>query len=239
MLLLALDTATEAVVAAVLDTSTDEVVGGASFRGPVAHGEQLAPVVAEALDQAGASPSDLGAIGVGRGPGPYTGLRVGLVHAEVLGWALGIPVHGVCTLDVLAAQAAAGGGVASEFLVVTDARRREVYWARYAADGDRISGPAVDRPADVCAALSSDGSPGAVAGPEDERVVLLPAVGAGAARYPDVFPGAREPLFPDAAFVARLAAAQLLRGEPADVTPLYLRRPDAVAATSRKRVTPT
>ncbi|MGB7982632.1 MAG: tRNA (adenosine(37)-N6)-threonylcarbamoyltransferase complex dimerization subunit type 1 TsaB, partial [Candidatus Nanopelagicales bacterium] len=128
MLILALDTATPAIGAAVLDTDTGQVRGRAGFVGPGAHGEQLAPVVAQALALAGITPRELDAVAVGRGPGPFTGLRVGLVHAAVMGWALGIGVHGVCTLDVLAAQAR-DAGVSGSFLVATDARRREVYWA--------------------------------------------------------------------------------------------------------------
>lgn len=213
-----MDTATDAVGAAVLDAGADRVLARASFIGPAAHGEQLAPLVAQVLADAGIAPGDLAAIGVGRGPGPYTGLRVGLVHAEVLGWALGIPVHGVCTLDVLAAQAVSSG-IAGDLLAVTDARRREVYWARYDARGGRVSGPDVGPAADV----------------PDRH---LPAVGAGAARYPDAFADRRDPLHPDAAVLAALVADRLRSGAPAEVAPLYLRRPDAVAATTRKRVTP-
>lgn len=218
MLILALDTATEAVGAAVLEAATGAVLGAATFVGPAAHGEQLAGLVAAALDQAGARPADLGAVGVGRGPGPYTGLRVGLVHAAVLGWALGIPVHGVCTLDVLAAQAV-DARLAGDFLVVTDARRREVYWAQYAAGGERVAGPRVGPAVDI---------------PQRD----LPAVGAGAVRYPDAFPNPRGPLHPDPAVLARLVAGRIEAGAPPEVAPLYLRRPDAVAAATRKRVTP-
>ena len=223
MLILALDTATDAVGAAVLDTEGDRVVGRASFDGPAAHGEQLAPMVAAALAQAGARPSDLAAIGVGRGPGPYTGLRVGLVHAEVLGWALGIPVHGVCSLDVLAADVLASDRLAGSddeaFLVVTDARRREVYWACYGLDRERLEGPAVDRPGDV---------PG----------TALLAVGAGARRYPDRFARRSDPQAPDPGVLARMVAVRLAEDRPPEVSPLYLRRPDTTAGGTRKRVTP-
>ncbi|HYN57710.1 MAG TPA: tRNA (adenosine(37)-N6)-threonylcarbamoyltransferase complex dimerization subunit type 1 TsaB [Motilibacterales bacterium] len=218
MLILALDTATEAVGAAVLDTQVDAVLGRAGFLGPAAHGEQLAPVVAQALERAGVHPRDLDALAVGRGPGPYTGLRVGLVHAAVMGWALGIPVQGVCTLDVLAAQARSDG-VGGPFLVATDARRREVYWARYDDDGIRVDGPHV----------------GTAAGIADRE---LPAVGAGAAKYPEDLPDHRAPLHPDPATLARIGADLRSAGVPADVTPIYLRRPDATPSARRKRVTP-
>lgn len=219
MLILGLDTATESVGAAVLDAGSDEVLASVAHLGPAAHGEQLAPLVAQALDLAGLRPRDLAGIGVGRGPGPYTGLRVGLVHAEVLGLALGIPVRGVCTLDALAAQARAAGLV-GDLLVVTDARRREVYWARYDAAGVRVSGPSVGPAGDV----------------PDRH---LPAVGAGAARYVEQFADPRPPLYPDPAWVARLAARGQAAGEPAQLAPMYLRRPDVTAPGSRKRVTPS
>lgn len=218
MLILGLDTATEAVGAAILDTCTDVVLGRASFVGPVAHGEHLAPLVAEALAGAGVQPGDLAAVGVGRGPGPFTGLRVGLVHAAVMGWALGIPVHGVCTLDVLAAQAHSAG-VREPFLVATDARRREVYWARYDQWGARLEGPAVGP-----------------AGEIPQR--SMPAFGAGAAAYPLDLPGHCPPLYPDPAVLARIAAGMVTSREPADLSPMYLRRPDAVAGAVRKKVTP-
>jgi tRNA threonylcarbamoyl adenosine modification protein YeaZ len=218
VLILGLDTATESVGAAVLRADSDVVLGRAVHPGPAAHGEQLAPLVSRALAQAGVTPRDLSGIGVGRGPGPYTGLRVGLVHAQVLGLALGIAVHGVCTLDALAAQACSEG-VTGGLLVVTDARRREVYWARYDAAGLRVSGPSVGPATDV----------------PDRH---LPAVGAGALRYAEQFADPRPPLHPDPAWVARLAARAQLAGEPPQLAPLYLRRPDVTAPGARKRVTP-
>jgi tRNA threonylcarbamoyl adenosine modification protein YeaZ len=219
VLILALDTATEAVGAAVIDTESAAVLGRATFHGPASHGEQLAPLVAQALAEAQVTPGDLAGIGVGRGPGPFTGLRVGLVHAAVMGWALDVPVHGVCTLDVLAEQVRAQGH-RGPFLVVTDARRREVYWARYDAGATRVDGPHVGAARDI-----------------DARV--LPAFGAGAVAYADVLAEHGPPRYPDPAVLARLAAEMLTAGHPADVTPLYLRRPDAVAAAGRKRVTPS
>lgn len=219
MLILALDTATPAVGAAVLDTGTGQIRGEAGFLGPAAHGEQLAPLVTRALTLSGITPRQLDAVVVGRGPGPFTGLRVGLVHAAVMGWALGIGVHGVCTLDVLAAQARAMG-VSGPFLVATDARRREVYWAAYAADGQRTRGPEV-------------GPAGSI--PDELR--SLPAVGAGAGAYSDQLPGHRSPLHPDPAVLARIGADRIAAGAPADISPMYLRRPDATVSTRRKRVT--
>jgi tRNA threonylcarbamoyl adenosine modification protein YeaZ len=107
-----------------------------------AHAEQLTPNVLGALTDSGLTVNDLSAVVVGCGPGPFTGLRVGMATAAAYGHALGIPVHGVCSLDAI------GIYTAGDALVVTDARRREVYWARY-RDGVRIEGPNVNAPADV------------------------------------------------------------------------------------------
>ncbi len=131
-----------------IDTSTDVRVGLADDAGVLAsravtdsraHAEQLMPLVTATLAGAGRRLADIGLIVVGVGPGPFTGLRVGVVTAQTLGLALGVPVRGVCSLDAVAAGHAAEG----EFLAVSDARRREVYWACYAADGRRLEGPAV------------------------------------------------------------------------------------------------
>ena len=231
MLLLALDTATPAVTVALHDGSAAvaEVVAVDARR----HGELLSAFVDEALRKAGAGFADLTAIAVGVGPGPYTGLRAGVVTARVLGSALAIRTDGICSLDVIAAQAAAGGpsgssprrgtaGAAadgSDFLVVTDARRREVYWARYRPDGGRVAGPLVSRPADLPAGLPVAGEAG-----------LLPA---------ELANRVLEPRYPSAVVLANLAVARLHAGLPPDLAePLYLRRPDAREPGRPKRVTP-
>ena len=107
------------------------------------HAELLAPAIDQVIADAKVSRRDLTAIAAGVGPGPYTGLRVGLVTARVIGAALGVPVYGVCSLDVIAADASIGetGEGDGEFLVATDARRRELYWARYDAAGGARQGP--------------------------------------------------------------------------------------------------
>lgn len=215
MLLLALDTATPAVTVALHD-GVSPVARSTEFDGR-RHGELLAPAVRRVLAAAGARRTDLTAVAVGVGPGPFTGLRVGLVTALVLGESLGIPVHGVCTLDVLAAQSGLGAGpdgAAEEFVVATDARRREVYWARYAGTR-RVAGPAVGSPAGV-------GWTG-------------PAVGAGALAYPEHFPGARAPEYPAAEVLAGLVVAGY---PPLPPRPLYLRRPDAVPLGERPQARP-
>jgi len=148
--LLAFDTATPAVTVALHDG--DRVVASHLTVDAMRHGELLAPAITAVLDEAWVSRLDLTAVAVGVGPGPFTGLRVGLVTARTLALALGLPVHGVCTLDVLAAQAAAGGHVDGPFVVATDARRKEVYWAAYDEGGRCLEGPYVARPADVATA---------------------------------------------------------------------------------------
>ncbi|HET7900031.1 MAG TPA: tRNA (adenosine(37)-N6)-threonylcarbamoyltransferase complex dimerization subunit type 1 TsaB [Candidatus Nanopelagicales bacterium] len=221
MRLLAIDTSSSAVTAAVHDG--DVLLAEATEPGAQAHGELLAPVIERALATAGVSPRDLTAVVAGTGPGPFTGLRVGLVTARVMAEALGIPAYGVCSLDAIAAQAVGEGRVATSFAVATDARRKEVYLATYVADGARIEGPHVVRPADI-----------------DPMVAAGPVVGEGAWLYPDVFVDAREPGYVSAAWLASYAAARLHAGEElGGTTPLYLRRPDAVENATRKRVTPS
>jgi tRNA threonylcarbamoyl adenosine modification protein YeaZ len=143
-LILAIDTATPAVTAGVVrrDGDTIEVLAQRVTVDARAHAEQLTPNAVAALADARVGVEDLEAVVVGCGPGPFTGLRVGMATAAAYGHALGVPVHGVCSLDAIGVEA--GGNL----LVVTDARRREVYWARY-RDGVRVEGPAVAAPADV------------------------------------------------------------------------------------------
>jgi len=143
-LILAIDTATPAVTAGVARRDGDaiEVLAQRVTVDARAHAEQLTPNTVGALADAGVGFGDLDAVVVGCGPGPFTGLRVGMATAAAYSHALAVPVHGVCSLDAIGIEA--GGNL----LVVTDARRREVYWARY-RDGLRVEGPAVAAPADV------------------------------------------------------------------------------------------
>ena len=211
MLLLAFDTATPAVTVALHDGQ--RVLAESSTVDARRHGELLAPSIAEVL--AGAEPRDLTGIVVGVGPGPFTGLRVGVVTARVFGRTLGIPVHGVCTLDALARAAAGRAG--QDFLAVTDARRKELYWARYSAAGERLDGPAVNRPDDLPPGLPLAG----------QAVSLYPALGQ------SIWPE-----HPSAAVLATLAAERLAAGQDfLPPEPLYLRRPDAQIPGPPKRVT--
>lgn len=211
-MLLAFDTSSPTVTVALHDG--DDVVTEHASERTMKHGEQLAPLIETALSAAGLVRQDLTAIAAGVGPGPFTGLRVGLVTARTLAFVLEVPVYGVCSLDVLAVQAVDTGAVDGEFAVATDARRKEVYFATYDAEGRRLEGPVVDRPT--------------------ELTTTEPVVGEGAALYPEAFPHRVGPLRPSAGWLARTVAEE--RAELHDPEPLYLRRPDAAVARPPKRV---
>ncbi|MBG6098536.1 tRNA (adenosine(37)-N6)-threonylcarbamoyltransferase complex dimerization subunit type 1 TsaB [Nocardioides luteus] len=215
-MLLAFDTATPQVTVALHDG--DDVVAELASDRTMKHGEQLAPLISDILAAAGIVRQDLTAIAVGAGPGPFTGLRVGLVTARTLGFALDIPVYAACTLDVLAVEAVVSTSsttrdIEGGFFVATDARRKEVYLASYDADGVRLEGPVVARPADVATSM--------------------PVVGEGALLYPDAFPTPLGPQRPSAGWLARAVAEE--RVELMDPEPLYLRRPDAVEQAAQKK----
>jgi tRNA threonylcarbamoyl adenosine modification protein YeaZ len=213
MLVLVVDTSTPAVTAALAEVTGPAGATLKAERVSVdgrAHGELLGPGIETVLAEAGISPGALGAVVAGLGPGPFTGLRVGLVTAAAFGQTLSIPTYGVCSLDGL------GAATAGAALVATDARRKEIYWAGY-LDGVRVTGPAVDRPADL--ALGE----------------FRPdfAVGEGAVGLP--WPVRAGPRYPAAAVLAALAAERVHSGAPSEpLTPIYLRRPDAVEPGARK-----
>lgn len=202
---LAIDTATPAVTAGVVlrGQSGVEVLGERVTLDARAHAEQLTPNVLGAMSDAGLTMADLSAVVIGCGPGPFTGLRVGMATAAAYGHALGIPVHGVCSLDAI------GVDTTGEVLVVTDARRREVYWARY-RDGVRIGGPAVDAPSDV--PVDAD----AIAGAPDQVALF------------DL-----RRLLPSHPTASGLVRAVDWTAAPAPLIPLYLRRPDAKPTSER------
>ena len=218
MLLLALDTATPAVTVAVHDGS--RVLATRTTVDARRHGELLVPLLSEAMAEAGAEPRDITDIAVGVGPGPFTGLRVGLVTARTTASVVAAAVHGVCSLDVIAAAVSSD----APFVVATDARRHEVHWASYDGTGRRTDGPAVDRPADLAGRLTAD----------------VPVVGRGASIYADELarsaPPLDGPLDPDAAVLAQAVADG--RVELLAVEPLYLRRPDAQVPGPMKPVVP-
>jgi tRNA threonylcarbamoyladenosine biosynthesis protein TsaB len=210
--LLAFDTSSPTVAVALYDGS--DVVAERVSEQAMKHGERLAPLIDDLMREVGVVRQDLTALAVGVGPGPFTGLRVGLVTARTLAFVLDIPVYGVCSLDVLAVEAASAGAIAGDFVVATDARRKEVYLASYDDSGVRTSGPVVDKPADLA--------------------TTLPTVGEGATLYPDHFPTGVGPTRPSAGWLARCVAEE--RAELSDPEPLYLRRPDAATPSAPKRV---
>lgn len=146
-------------------------------------GEVALTQIDSALDIANVAKSDLAAVVVGVGPGPYTSTRVGCVVAQTIGFTLGIPTVGACTHDAIALQVVDGRAHAlahgddwdphGAFIVATDARRKEIYWAAYDEHGSRVRGPEVAKP-DAVVELARDlfGETPAVAGD-------------GFARYPD------------------------------------------------------
>jgi tRNA threonylcarbamoyl adenosine modification protein YeaZ len=212
---LAFDTATPAVTVALHDGT--RVIAQESAVDARRHCELLASGIASVLRGSGASPADLTGIAVGTGPGPYTGLRAGLVTARVLGSVLAIDVDGICTLDVIA-QDAVASAAGREFIVATDARRKEVYWARYSAAGQRVSGPEVSAPA-----LLPD---------------RVPVAGQGPVLYPGLAARQIGPQYPSAGQLATISAERQASGAPAaPAEPLYLRRPDAIQPGRPKRVT--
>ncbi|GAA0603637.1 tRNA (adenosine(37)-N6)-threonylcarbamoyltransferase complex dimerization subunit type 1 TsaB [Kribbella sandramycini] len=219
-MLLAFDTSSAAVTVAVADPVTGAIAASSTTVDALRHGELLAPAIAAALETAGCTARELSRIAVGVGPGPFTGLRVGLVTARTMADVLGIEVAGVCSLDILARQSALALPVA----VATDARRKEVYWALYdgpAADGSRrrLEGPAVDKPADVAHVLSG-----------------LPVIGRGAVLYGETLGVPAEGVveYPSAEVLAHGVATGTLEIVPP--TPLYLRRPDVTMSAGPKSV---
>lgn len=205
-IVLALDTSTPAVTAGLVRRADLSVLAERVTVDPRAHAERLTPNVVAALADAGLTMADLDAVVVGCGPGPFTGLRAGMATAAAYGHALGIPVRGVCSLDAIGVQ------TTGDALVVTDARRREVYWARY-HDGVRTRGPAVSAPADV-----DPGTAAAVAGSPDHAGLFgLPV---------------REPSCPTPAGL--VAAVPDWSAAPEPLVALYLRRPDAKPLAARQ-----
>lgn len=202
---LALDTSTPAVTAGIVRRDDLTVLAERVTVDARAHAERLTPNVLAALADAGLTMADLDAVVVGCGPGPFTGLRAGMATAAAYGHALGIPVRGVCSLDAI------GVRTTGEALVVTDARRREVYWARY-RDGFRMAGPGVNAPADV-----ERGAAQTVAGSREHAAPFgLPH---------------RGPVHPTPAGL--VAAVPDWSQRPLPLVALYLRRPDAKPMAAR------
>lgn len=201
-MIVAIDTSS-AISVAVVDADASVSLAHRSVFSPRGHAELLASLVKEAMADAGATRADVTDVAVGTGPGPFTGLRVGLVTARMLALGWGVPVWGVCSLDAV-------GALYGDAVVVGDARRREVYWARY-VDGARVDGPHVSAPQAVDLAHSPT------------------VVGRGALLYPEFFPDAIS-ADPDPLWVAREVLRRRAAGEELGTEPLYLRRPDVHGA---------
>ena len=205
-----------------VDTSTPQVTAGIVRDGETvaeklhldarAHNEVLVPLIQQCLTDSGVAATELDAVVVGCGPGPFTGLRVGMATAASFADALGIPCYGICSLDALAV------GVGDE-LVVTDARRREVYFAAY-RDGQRVFGPAVAKPADVMELLKDELAA--------EVADFTPSHARGSLSHIEQIAGlevAAEQVFPTPKAMVETVDFD---SAPGPLVPLYLRRPDAV-----------
>ena len=210
MRVLAIDTATTALVTGVVDTESGQITQRV-LADTRAHNERLMPTILAVMSEAGVELGALDAIVAGMGPGPFTGLRVGMATAQALADALSIPLHGVCTHDAIAHTALAGANEKDAALVATDARRTEIYWATYRA-GQRLMGPEVAKPGDLTLeGIAQVIIPEKLADQLPEELATLPrSEGA--------------PTAEGLVAVARLDA----NPEPEPFVPLYLRRPDAV-----------
>ncbi|MGD7733544.1 tRNA (adenosine(37)-N6)-threonylcarbamoyltransferase complex dimerization subunit type 1 TsaB [Propionibacteriaceae bacterium G57] len=204
---LAIDTSTTVCAAIALD---GQLVAEAHVDDTRAHTEALIPLVTQLCADAGIAVADLGEFVVGVGPGPFTGLRVGIVTAHTLAALAGQPLHGVCSLDVIARQAVLttpeDDALAGGFTSVIDARRKQVYWARHDAAGARVDGPFVTDP---------------------DALPDLPVTGPGAALTP-------RPVVGPAHLDAGVLATDWAQLPDAGIEPLYLRKPDATEPTRRK-----
>lgn len=203
-MLLAIDTSTGTSVAVVGRTGTLAERTSADTRG---HAELIGTFIAEVLAEADVAPAALEGVAVGMGPGPFTGLRVGIAAARAFALGIDRPVLPVVSHDAVAF------GRTERVLVVTDARRRELAWSRFAAptaDGlpVRIEGPALTPVAEF-----------------DQVTSITGYVRIDAATI-------------DAGLLGLLALARLDAGlEAAPAEPVYLRAPD-VTLSAPKRVTP-
>lgn len=214
-MLLAMDTATPRVSVALLDGQS--VLAERAAIDAMQHTEVLSPMIAATLAAAEVPLTSVDTVVVGVGPGPFTGLRVGLMTARTLARVVAARLVGACSLDAVAAEVVDRGLGGEGFGVATDARRREVYWAEYDAQGRRSEGPTVRRPAEVDA-------------------TRLPVAGTGAVIYSSHFPQAIDVAYPDA---ARMGQAVLDSRIPSlQAEPLYLRQADARPPGPPKSVLP-
>ena len=174
----------------------------------MSHAEVIGDLLRDVIAESGAQVSALAAVAIGVGPGPFTGLRVGIAAARTFAAARGVPVLPLVSHDAVAADQDGPG----PFVVLTDARRREVYWSAYDQTGTRVAGPGLARPADLDEAIRAS-RPEAV-GWDRVTALFIPAWRLGS-----------------------LAADRLRSGTGFDQdTPLYLREPDVTVPGAPKRV---
>lgn len=220
VLILAIDTS--AIASAALLNGEGVTLASFATEDTRSHAEVLAPGIQRLLSDAGVSGNQVDAIVTGVGPGPFTGLRSGIATARTLAFAWNKPLHGVMSLDAIAVDAALDAWRAGvdEFVVATDARRKEVYWARYRSTGgtaELLDGPDVSAPSEV---------------PD------VPAYGVGAGLYPEELRTVQDfaAAQPTAEALGRTAVVRLVRGlELLPDLPLYLRESDAKVPGPRKR----
>jgi len=205
-LILGIDTSTRVCVGL---ADGDRVLASVSLGDSRSHVELLLPTVRDVLAGAGVGLAELAGIGLGFGPGPFTGLRVGLAAGQGLAWAAGLVTYPVCSLDVIGLAWALSGQATGSFIAALDARRHELYWAVYDAAGQRTAGPSVTPPIDLPA---------------------LPVVGPGGRVHPTAGAGTVGDIGLDAGFLA----AHVHQLPPVGPEPLYLRQADAQPATSTK-----
>lgn len=224
MRVLALDTATPDLVTGVVDS-----VSGQNHEQAIEDtrllSEQLMPTIETVIGQQANGYADIDAIAVGIGPGPFTGLRVGMATASALGQALGIPVHGVCTHDAIAQEIAAHN-TASTLLVATDARRKEIYYCVYRIeDGTavRLGDPNVVSPESLNSEdLQLDAAP---------ELISIPAHLV--ERLPENLRAGK--IINQRPTAAGLVGVAELESTPEPLVPLYLRRPDAKEPAAKPR----
>ncbi len=199
-MLLAIDTSAGTSVAVV---DGDRVLSEASDANTRGHAEHIGTLIETALAEAGVTPTAITGVVSGMGPGPFTGLRVGIAAARAFAAGRGVPVHPVASHDAVAL------GRTAPTLVVTDARRREVAWTAYDADGATIDGPHLARPEDLATSVEGYGG--------YERIDAAEI---------------------SAASLGLVAASLLAAGRPTGPEqPLYLRAPDVTMPGAPKRVT--
>lgn len=221
--ILALDSSTPALVCGVVEKkgSNISLLADASLENTRDHNELFVPTIHSLLEKAQCSFSDLDAVVVGQGPGPFTGLRVGMATAFAIADALEIPIFGVCSLDAIAHHICRKEDGFSSLLVATDAKRREIYWSRYRIehkDSHRIpvciEGPAVHSPDHV---------------DMDADCINMPVL----RNQPDLTGKRVVDYCPDPLSLVEAAGSM---EEQKPITALYLRRPDAVEPKNIKRV---